>query len=263
MSDESTPENHARSQPRSQTQPNSQSQPTSQLHRTATYEISEYEDLLNELLNRGYSFRTFSETKKPTSKTVLLRHDVDLSVTRARAMAAIEATLGVRSTYCFLLTSPLYSLTETHTREALDQIRSMGHEIAVHFDTHSYWDTEPTQRELTAAVTAERTTLSRLSDAAVESVSFHIPPTWVLDRSFSTFTNTYSPPYFSEIEYCSDSSQKWVTEPPFADVVPETFQLLVHPGLWHPTHQSIDAILAEKRSQAHAAVDAHVDGYIG
>ncbi|XVH33588.1 hypothetical protein ACNS7O_18220 (plasmid) [Haloferacaceae archaeon DSL9] len=220
------------------------------------YQLSEYESLLERFREAGYEFSTFDE---PSTDEIIIRHDVDLSLEQALSMAELEARMGVVSTYCFLVTTPVYDLKTVESIRILDRIRDLGHDIALHFDTHHYWDEDPGTATLTAHVRAECDVLGRLIDGAVDTASFHIPPEWVLDVDFDSFTNTYAPRYFSEIGYVSDSSQKWTKEPPFPEEMPETFQLLVHPGLWYPTGRSMADIVDEHRELAYNRIETYLD----
>ena len=67
---------------------------------------------------------------------VILRHDIDYSVGKAREMAIIEHEEGVRSTYMVLLTSPYYNLLQDGNRRAVVEIAGLGHEIASHGYEH-------------------------------------------------------------------------------------------------------------------------------
>ena len=43
------------------------------------FKIKNYSELLTKLIEKGYSFQTFSEfLKSPKNKVIILRHDVDL-----------------------------------------------------------------------------------------------------------------------------------------------------------------------------------------
>jgi peptidoglycan/xylan/chitin deacetylase (PgdA/CDA1 family) len=214
-----------------------------------------YEELIADLVAEGYDFVGYGD---PGSEEVILRHDVDLSPERALAMARIEADLGVTSTYFFLLTAPVYDLLDPRHREALWEIESLGHDVGLHFDTHRAWEERPDRRTLSETVTREMAALDRLTDGDVEVVSFHIPPEWVLDSAFEGFTNAYAPRYFSDITYLSDSNQKWRVRRPFVDGVPETVQLLVHPGLWEQRDRSLDAIVDDLSDRTHHRVDAYL-----
>lgn len=219
------------------------------------YTLDEYEHLLESLLQRGYEFTDFSS---PASDgQLLLRHDVDLCPQAALEMARIEARYDVESTYCFLVSSPAYNLLDVENATALDEILALGHEVALHFDTHQYWTNEPPLDALRSAVLAECDTLSRLVDRQIHLVSFHQPPEWVLDVDFDGFVNTYQPAFFSAITYRSDSNQKWRSEPPLRGERPDRLQLLVHPGLWAPSARRMAQIVEERSADRRE----HVNDY--
>lgn len=190
-----------------------------------------YRRFLRKLSAEGYDFRTFSDPIRDGE--IVLRHDVDLSVDAAVTMAEIEAELDIRSTYCVLLTSPLYNPLEAAYREDIRRLHALGHDVALHFSTHEYWPEheQPTQAEIESQVRVEMNVLETIVPT-VETVSFHRPPQWVLNREFNGFENAYAPRYFSDIGYVADSNQRWREEPPRIDELPETVQLLSHPGLW-------------------------------
>lgn len=223
------------------------------------YRLDSYEALLRSFQMVGYEFVQFDPNAPPGHKEIVLRHDIDLSIERAVTMAERERELGVRSTYCFLLSAPAYDLTRPQNVRTLQRIAKLGHEVALHFDTHTYWEqsNEPRPESIEAKVTDELDVIGRLIGEELSTASFHIPPAWVLDQSFAGFTNTYAPPFFGEIEYVSDSSQKWSSTEPFPNGLPETFQLLVHPGLWHTDHRPMTEIVDDHRRHIHAHVDSY------
>lgn len=208
---------------------------------TFAFTHDRYRELLDALRREGYEFRSFYG---PAAKdSVLLRHDVDLSVVSALRMAQLEANMGIESTYHFLLTSPLYNPFEPATRERIERIDELGHEVALHFSTHAYWPDEEPEEEamLRARVESELAALGTLLGRDMPpTVSFHIPPEWVLDREIAGLRSTYAPRYFSEIGYVADSGQRWREDAPAADSLPERVQLLVHPGLWGPSDDSFE-----------------------
>ena len=209
------------------------SEPAGQQTEAFSFTLDRYVEFLESLRTAGYDFRSFQG--EHTADSVLLRHDVDLSVVSALRMAQAEAQLGVESTYHILLTSPLYNPFEAVTRERIREIESLGHDIALHFSTHAYWDDERPAEEsvLRARIEAERTALATLLEADIApAVSFHIPPDWVLDRSLSGVLSTYAPEYFSDIGYIADSGQRWRSQPPVPEDLPERVQILTHPGMW-------------------------------
>jgi len=221
-----------------------------------SFTLSAYEEILDALRAAGYESVGFDRT--PRSGEVVLRHDVDISVRRALAMARAEAAHGFTATYFLQLTTPVYNLLDPQTRLAVRRIQDLGHEIGLHFDAHYHWDGRPTEAALTARVDREREILGRLTDARIETVSFHVPDEWVLGVDFDGFVNAYSPPFFEAIEYVSDSNQKWRDGRPFADGFPDAFQVLVHPGLWHERDREMDDIVASLADYANAVLDDYL-----
>lgn len=213
-----------------------------------------YRQFLRELRAEGYQFRPFSAAIDHGD--IALRHDMDLSVEAAVTMAEIEADLGIEATYCVLLTSPLYNPHEATHRAALEEIESLGHDVALHFSTHEYWpaDEEPSTAEIEARVQEEQSVLETMGSSS-DTVSFHRPPQWVLNREFDAFQSTYESGLLDEIGYVADSSQRWRTEPPDTSDFPETAQVLTHPGLWGRT----DAGFAERVKQAIDISCEHAD----
>ena len=190
-----------------------------------------YRRFLRRLSSSGYAFRSFDDPLGDGD--VVLRHDVDLSLDAAVAMARIEADIGVESTYCVLLSSPLYNPLEGEYRRSLAEIESLGHDVIPHVSTHAYWGAgaAPDADAIERRVDEERAVLETVVSPS-ETVSFHRPPAWVLDREFEGFRNAYAPAFFSEIGYVADSNQRWRENPSFVEDLPETVQLLTHPGLW-------------------------------
>lgn len=64
---------------------------------------------------------------------ILLRHDVDLDLVKALAMAEIESELDIYSCYMVMTNCPFYSLEDKSSRSILLRLRELGHEVALHF----------------------------------------------------------------------------------------------------------------------------------
>lgn len=207
-------------------------QQTNQASETTEFTYTWYQDFLDQIREAGYEFRRFSDD--PGDGTVVLRHDVDLSIKDALKMALLEADRGVTATYCFLLTSALYNPLERDQREQIREIGSLGHEVALHFSTHEYWDADgrPDDEALIEGIDEERTVLEGLVPETTETVSFHSPPWWVLKRELDGVRNVYEPAYFDEMTYVADSGQRWRESPPAVHEFGASAQVLTHPGLW-------------------------------
>ena len=76
----------------------------------------------------------------PTSEIpqVLMRHDIDLSLERAVALAEIEAAHNVRATYFIRLNSTFYSPLSQRGYPCVQRLINLGHDLGLHFDPSFY-----------------------------------------------------------------------------------------------------------------------------
>jgi len=211
-----------------------------------SFTFDSYRDLLADFRSNGLEFSHYHDRIK--HGTIRLRHDVDWSPERARRIGEIEAEMDVTSTFFFLLTSPFYNLWHEPNRRVVAELRSMGHRVGLHFSTHQYWTNDPGADTLAETVDRELAALSELTDRQVDIVSFHVPPDWVLNRSFGGFVSTYEQQFLDDITYRADSNQRWRDEQPFSKGIPGRLQVLIHPGLWGETDATF-----EERLQAQMA----------
>lgn len=218
-----------------------------------TYEW--YDEFLARLTTEQARFRSYDQSLDDGD--VLLRHDVDLSPGRALSLGRIEADRDVQATYFLLVTSPLYNPLDQDTRAVVEELDELGHDIGLHFSTHQYWDAAdpPTEETLRQHIEAEREVLSSLPVDPIDTVSFHLPPEWVLDSRIEGVDSAYEPRFFDEIAYCADSNQRWREEPPLADGQPAKVQILTHPGLWGVDDASFERRVREATDETEARVD--------
>jgi hypothetical protein len=193
-----------------------------------------YRRFLDLVRDAGYEFTCFRDGFGPGD--VVLRHDVDLSLDDAVAMARLEAEEGVESTYCVLCSSALYNALEGERRRQIQAIESLGHEVALHFSSHEYWSAseEPDPEALERRIAAERSILDTVVSGTLETLSFHMPPSWALNRTLDEMRNAYAPPYFEDVTYVADSGQRWRESPPIVDDFSPSAQVLTHTGKFFP-----------------------------
>jgi hypothetical protein len=112
-----------------------------------------YQEFLDEILKLGYKpirVMDYYNHVPITKKTIVLRHDVDVSADYALKMAQIEHAKGVKSTYYFRWCS-----VDAKTIKA---IRDMGDEVGLHYETLASYAEERhlnSAQEITPEVTAE------------------------------------------------------------------------------------------------------------
>lgn len=227
----------------------------------------EYGKLLTALTEVGYRDVSLEDIDQD-SKHMFLRHDVDLCPERALAMAHVEAELKLKSTYYFLVSTPLYSIAAKPVRSVLSTIAALGHDIGLHFDAVQYLDEDGT---LDSHVENECALLEACSGRPVNSISFHRPAPEFLNRAgtIAGRRHCYEPNFFSEIGYISDSNGGWHHGHPLdhpAVAAGKAIQLLTHPIWWvnaEPvsTVATMRAFHDERKLRLHNDLTATVTAY--
>ena len=94
------------------------------------FTLDKYKDLCNALIDSGYTtvpFRDYLVMEPSEERIAIMRHDVDRKIGNALRMAALERSIGIRSTYYFR--DPY-----TFNPEIIKKIQTMGHEIDYNYE---------------------------------------------------------------------------------------------------------------------------------
>ena len=94
------------------------------------FDFAHYRELLEAAQAGGYRFASFDAT--PARGDLLLRHDVDLSLEAALAMAELEAELEAPATYFLMTRSEFYNLDAPSGADAIERLRRLGHRVGLH-----------------------------------------------------------------------------------------------------------------------------------
>lgn len=194
---------------------------------------NQYRSILRLLREKGYSYADYSNYGD-FDKSVILRHDVDFSPSKALKMAQIEKDAEVQATYFILLSTEFYNVFSKEVSEIIKQIISLGHNIGLHFDEKKY---EVNDKEsLEFYINKEKEILEKMLDIEIQAVSMHRPSKWVLenDLQFDNIINTYSQEFFKNFKYLSDSRMNW-REPALKIIEEGSFNrlhILTHP-FWY------------------------------
>jgi hypothetical protein len=97
---------------------------------SCTFDFAHYGELLDAARAGGYRFAFFEG--EPREGTVLLRHDVDLSLDAALRLAELEAEAGAQATYFLMTESVFYNLASAEGTVALERLRALGHRVGLH-----------------------------------------------------------------------------------------------------------------------------------
>lgn len=192
--------------------------------------INSYVKLLELLRYYDYQFCTYEDYEN-YQKSVILRHDVDFSLTKALQMAKLEHSMNVKSTYFILVTTNFYNIFSKQSSEIIQQIQSLNHTIGLHFDEKRY--NIQSIDEIEPLVEKEANLLETVTNQPVKVVSMHRPSKIILenDLQFKHFINSYSSTFFKKMKYISDSRLHW-REDPYETISSgkyEKLHILTHP----------------------------------
>lgn len=190
----------------------------------------DYTEFVQEFLNAGYTCRVMHSGALPPNNVLFLRHDIDFDVEYALQMAKIEASLGVVSTYFFMLTSDSYTLLSAGNIKRVREIAQLGHKISLHFDPMVY-------TSFHEGLLHEVAMFQQFLGYNVDIISIHHPNDYFLSHNddIHGISHTYQQKFVKDVFYCSDSRGGWRFGDPrqskaFAEQ--QTIHMLIHPIWW-------------------------------
>ncbi|HEX3226058.1 MAG TPA: hypothetical protein VHQ89_08165 [Gaiellaceae bacterium] len=178
---------------------------------SCAFDLEHYGELLDAIAAGGYRYASFKA--EPEAGTVLLRHDVDLSLDAALRLARLERERDATATYFLMTESIFYNLDSAHGRETLEELRELGHAVGL----HAVYPRAPRDDRFDAVV------------------AWHNPDPEYVHEPVSGMVNVMHPPWFTKGRYRSDSNQHWREGCPHEELAHGDFewlQLLVHPEIW-------------------------------
>lgn len=231
-----------------------------------------YRQMLEQALAHGYQFVDF-ETFDPDSKqpSILLRHDIDLSVDAAYEMAKIEYELGIRATYFWRLNSTFYSLMSQHDHPKFKTIHDeWGHYCGLHFDPLFY---EQNGLELYDGIKRDNAILSLIAGQEIKVLSQHRPASLGMTQDSAEHQElmrffAYNPRYTQGAKYISDSARNW-REGDLTQHIGKHhhIQVLVHPVWWGKEDKDWQSTCRDVESRAaniiHGKMDIFIERNIG
>jgi hypothetical protein len=223
-----------------------------------------YNAMLRKAQRAGYSILRIGDIphKNPGQKrTLILRHDVDVSTYNALRMAKIEQTLGVSSSYYILLHSIFYNPCAppcfNHIRWMIDH----GFELGLHYDVSFYLcnDIDPIE-----GIKTDVEYLERLFDITIRTVSQHNPTSSKIIKNINAhYFDAYNPKLLKHYHYISDSGFKWRDESlaSLIDKEPNIYAL-IHPTVWaydrSSVRRNIDLCAKEMLQDIKGEFNAHI-----
>jgi hypothetical protein len=175
------------------------------------FSLGHYRELLRGAKAGGYRWAGFD--KPPVPGDLILRHDVDLSLDAALAVAEVEADEGAWSTWFLMTRSVFYNLASSEGEYAIARLRELGHRVA-HHAVFPHID---------------------LDERFEPVVAWHNPDPEFMRAPLDGAVNVMEPAFFDPDHYRSDSNQQWRHGCPHEQLARgelEWLQLLTHPEIW-------------------------------
>jgi hypothetical protein len=196
------------------------------------FTLDHYREILRAAREGGYRFAGFDGP--PAHGDLLLRHDVDLSLEAALAMAELEAEEDATTTYLLMTRSVFYNLASREGEAALGRLRALGHRVGLHA-VYPHAD---------------------LDERFDRVVAWHNPEPAYMSAPIDGAVNVMEETYFDPAAYRSDSNHRWRSGCPHEELRAGAFpwlQLLVHPEIWvYPGEtmgRTMGAMLDAQRAQ--------------
>jgi hypothetical protein len=175
------------------------------------FSLTHYRELLRAARDGGYRWAGFD--RAPERGVVVLRHDVDLSLEAALAVAELEHEEDAFATYFLMTRSVFYNLASAEGERAIARLRELGHRVA----HHAVWP---------------HVDLDERFDPVV---AWHNPDPNFMQAEIAGAANVMRAPFFDPEHYRSDSNQRWRHGCPHEQLARGEFewlQLLTHPEIW-------------------------------
>ena len=214
------------------------------------FTLGNYSRMVELALARGFEFDFYKDDYDWSKKIILWRHDVEFSPYIALEMAKIEARLGVKATYFFQTHAETYNLFERSISDIALEVKSLGHEIGLHFDSH-YWNrgfrfnAEAQRRRecvgverLEGCIEKDARYFEDCLEIRPRVFSFHCTDDFIKGcgaHDYGGLMNVYSDFFKTRFAYCADSTGFWRyerLEDRLRDEAIKHLQVLTHDAMW-------------------------------
>ncbi len=169
-----------------------------------------YRQLLDALIAQGYVFQTFREfLSSNESKSIVLRHDVDLMPKNSLEFAKIQNEKGVKGVFYFR------AVKESWDEGIIKEISNLGHEIGYHYENLT-----TCKGNLEESIEDFKYHLEELRKlASVDTICMHGSPMSKYDskdlwakysyQDFDIIGEPYFDIDFKNVFYITDTGRKW------------------------------------------------------
>ena len=203
------------------------------------FELNAYSNTLEVALKNDYKCLSFKDAYTAEyEKSLLIRHDIDMSLDQALEIAKTENDVGISSCFFIRLHAKFYNALSVDSKKKMNIMEDMGHRIGLHFE-EDFYDT----CDIFDAMAMEKSLLDSFLNYKIDSIAPHEPSrTGRMTFDTQQLSNVgikyqaYDKLLFSRFKYISDSSCRWRDgsfEEHINDRKTPKIYLLTHPIWWY------------------------------
>lgn len=205
------------------------------------FSFDDYKEIINAIKDKGTYSTLYEAIGK--EKFIIMRHDVEYSVERARDLAEFEESMGFFSHYFFQCTNNAYNILSLKNKKILKNMHDKGHIIGLHFALNEVSDMKIIRKNIKREIDM----LSDMLEFKIDTFSIHRPSTDSLKENiklngiinayqddFFTFEPNAKPESDLRVKYLSDANHIWRYGYPSRDTIfkYDRIQILTHPFAW-------------------------------
>lgn len=208
-----------------------------------TPNYNEYRRILKDI-KKTQKYCDYTEAIKKEN-FIILRHDIEFSISRAYGLSLVESEEGICSTYFVQITNNSYNAFSKKNIELLRKMIQNGHHIGLHYHCNG----EKKQDKIIEGIKREIPILEMMIGDAykVDRFSMHRPSIeseyWNINingiinaygKDFFTFSKDLENKQTLKIKYIADSKHRWNYGYPNYETLTNNkkVQILIHPFSW-------------------------------
>ena len=191
------------------------------------FSYKRYKNLLKKITKKRTPI-FFDKYKSFSKPFIIIRHDIEYFVDAAFELAKIEFSLGIKSTFFFLLTSN-YNLFSERNSNLINKIKGMGHRFGIHYD--AYYLNE-NKINLNENLKKQINIFENFFKVKINAISCHRPKLKFSNYNNKKIFNVYNKEFQRSVKYFSDSQQVFREDVEELIKSNKNLHLLIHDYTW-------------------------------
>lgn len=166
------------------------------------FSYKNYKSLLRKIVKKR-KIVNFSNYRKEKKLFLILRHDIEYFTSAALNLGKLEKSLGIQSTFFFLLTSS-YNIFSEQNLDIVTKLKKMGHKFGVHYDSFLI---KKHKLNFNDNLKLQIKIFENFFDIKIDVISSHRPKLDFEHFNDKKILNVYDKNFQKKINYISDSQQ--------------------------------------------------------